>query len=353
MRPPFRRFPLAWGVAVSALAITAQAQPALTGQQEDTLIEALNKPEMKVRLQAALILGNAGDARCVPALIVCTRDEDFRVRGACALALGRLNDLRGVEALARLLDDREQFVREEAVRSLKLMARTEAVAYLRAAREQLSPRGRELLAEIAQSMTDTAAADALMEDLLGDEAPNVRAAVDSVLASMDAKRVRHILVAGLDHANYHPRARAAQLLGDRGIAEVQRLGAILANPAELPEVHDAARAALRRLGAAIDAAALATTVRDSTKSDSQRAEALMMLAAKGGEASYQACLAALDDSNEFIRGTAATALADLGDPRAVDSLRKVAGNPQNARIARIVQGSIRQLESVGPRVPNR
>jgi HEAT repeat protein len=330
--------------------LMASAQNVLTPAQEDQLMQALNNPEMKVRLQAALILGNAGNARAVPALVGCTGDEDYRVRGACSLALGRLNDLRGVEPLVRLLDDREQFVREEAVRSLKLLARPEAVSYLRAGREQLTARGRELLVDISNSIAEGAAADSLLVDQMGEEAPNVRAAVDAALSRLDLRRAQALASAGLAHSNYRVRARAATLMGDLGIADIERLGAVLANPAELPEVHASVRAALRKVATAIKAEGLETTAKDSSLSDSQRAEALMLLAAKGGDRSYQVCVAALSDTNEFIRGTAATALADLGDVRAIEHLRAAAVAPKNARIARLFQGSIRQLES-GPRAP--
>ena len=341
---PMRSRLAAFVALALCLPFSAWAQNQLSPDQEQTLTEALSKPEMKVRVQAALILGNAGSARAVPALVTCTRDEDYRVRGACALALGRLNDLRGIDPLVHLLDDHEQFVREEAVRSLKLMARAEAVPYMRSAREQISPRAREFLVEIAQSMTDAAGADALLTDLLADEAVNVRAALDTVIAGLDPKRAQSLLVAGLDHPNYRVRARSAALLGDRGVAEVTKLSALLAKPAEVPEVHAAARNALRKLAAVIDGAALAATVKDPNRSDSERAEALMVLAAKGGDPSYRVCLAALGDGSEFIRGTAATALADLGDARAVEPLRVAAAEARNSRIAGIVQGSIRQLE---------
>ena len=330
--------------------MAASAQNVLTQAQEDQLVQALSNPEMKVRLQAALILGNASNGRAVPALIGCTHDGDFRVRGACCLALGRLNDLRGVEPLVRLLDDREQFVREEAVRSLKLLARPEAVSYLRAAREQLSPRGRELLVEIANSIAENPEADLLLVDQMDEEAPNVRAAVDAALTKLDSRRAQALAVAGLAHPNYRVRARAAALMAERDIADVERLGALLANPVELPEVHRSVRAALRKLGPAINADRLEATLKDSSQNDGQRAEALMLLAAKGGERSYQVCLSALDNENDRIRGTAATALADLGDVRAIDSLRAAAVAPKNARIARLFQGAIRELES-GRRVP--
>ncbi len=90
---------------------------------------------------------------------------------------------------------------------------------------------------------------------------------------------------------------------------------------------------------------LAAAVRDTSLDRNQRAKSLMVLAAKGGTQALEVCLSALDDGDELVRGTAATALADLGDPRAVERLRIAAAAPENARLARIIQGSIRRLES--------
>lgn len=315
-------------------------------QQEQlirTFVGAEQSATMKVRLQAALILGNAGDEYAVPSLVACLSDPDYPVRGACALALGKLDDLRGVEPLVKLLDDREPFVHQEALRSLKLLARAEALPYVRSARESVSPRARQALVDLAQGMTDPAAADALLVDLLGDDAPNVRTAVDATIAGLSQKRVSGVVAAGLDHGNYRVRARAAALAGERGVAEVERLGAMLANPTELPEVHGAARGAIRRLSAAVDVAALAAIVRPTGGDKNGRARALGILAARGGAEVYDVLVAALDDPDEFVRGTAATALADLGDPRAVDRLKVALAAPQNARLARIIHGSIRRL----------
>jgi epoxyqueuosine reductase len=68
---------------------------------------------------AAIVLGNQGDASGVPALVRGLHDEDSLVRGACAWALGRIDDPSAHSALtARLAVETNAEVRQEIERQV-------------------------------------------------------------------------------------------------------------------------------------------------------------------------------------------------------------------------------------------
>ena len=112
-------------------------------------------------------------------------------------------------------------------------------------------------------------------------------------------------------------------------------------------MQDAARLALRQMKEALPGAALAATARDASKDKRDRVRGLVLLSAKGGPDALQACLDVLVDPEESMRGSAAQALADLGDPRALPPLREAMGRDDNQRISKVIAVSIRKLERGG------
>ena len=81
----------------------------------------------------------------------------------------------------------------------------------------------------------------------------------------------------------------------------------------------------------------------------QRNRALVMLSALGGPDALHACLDVLADSDESMRGSAAQALAEMGNPRALPALRQAEANSENGRITKVIAISIRKLERAGAR----
>ncbi|MBS0204388.1 MAG: tRNA epoxyqueuosine(34) reductase QueG [Planctomycetes bacterium] len=72
-----------------------------------------------IRRNAAIVLGNQGDALAVPPLIEALQDNSSLVRGAAAWALGKLSVTWAQSALqARLQTETDSDVREEILRSL-------------------------------------------------------------------------------------------------------------------------------------------------------------------------------------------------------------------------------------------
>lgn len=65
----------------------------------DSLLNALNDSNAKVRASAAYALGNIGDLKSVEPLIVALNDSEPKVCASAAVSLGKLGDLKAVDPL--------------------------------------------------------------------------------------------------------------------------------------------------------------------------------------------------------------------------------------------------------------
>ncbi|MGI5860740.1 MAG: HEAT repeat domain-containing protein [Myxococcales bacterium] len=331
-----------------ALSVAAEPVAPMSAENLARLVEALRgEPQrpMKVRLQAALIMGRLADEAAVPALIECLEnDVDYPVRAACALAVGNLGDVRGVEALFARLDDKEDLVRDEARLALLKLARPEALPYMYVAREQGSTRARLALVEMLAQM-DGSESGTLLVELLGDREPSVRKKAAASLRKLDAERVNLLLVRGLEHPSYRIKVQAARLLGERRHVEsIPRLADLAGSPLEAVEVQTAARDALKAMREALDVKKLAAEAKSPELDREQRRRSLVLLSALGTPEALEACLDVLADPDESMRGSAAQALAEMGNPRALPALREAERKAENARVARVIGISIRKLE---------
>jgi HEAT repeat protein len=338
--------------ALAPTQLRAQApESALSQSDEGKLVEAMRgepRKSMKVRLQAAIILGRSGTSSAVPALIDClSQDPDEPVRSACALALGNIGDARAVEPLASQLDDVGRLLREESRRALLKLARLEALPYLQAACEHGSVRVRQVIAEVAALIKDSQAG-ALLAELLGDPEDRVREKAEATLASMEPGAAGVFLLRGLDHSNYRVRAQCAKELGRRkNVQAIDRLVEILGSPLEAVEVQAAARQALRQMKSALDSRKLSAQARDRAAEKKDRVRALTLISAVGGSNALLVGLDVLGDADVSMRSSASQALADLGDPRALPALREALAKPENERISKAIATAIHRLES-GP-----
>jgi len=82
----------------------------------------LGDPSLKVRTQAALLLGNLGDPAGVEPLIKGLADDSKAVRASAARSLGKLGGDKAASALKNLLArESDSFVREQAQKSLAIL----------------------------------------------------------------------------------------------------------------------------------------------------------------------------------------------------------------------------------------
>lgn len=113
------------GVGQGMVVIGEVALPALFKIGEpaiESLIQALKDKEHVVRLGAARVLGEIGDARAVEPLIEVLKHKDKEVRESAAEALGELGDLRAGKPLIQALEDKNKKVREAAKEALEKIA---------------------------------------------------------------------------------------------------------------------------------------------------------------------------------------------------------------------------------------
>jgi hypothetical protein len=84
----------------------------------ESLIQALEDSDKRVRGLAARSLGRIGDKRSVGSLVDLLRDSDSEVRSSAIWALGELRDSHAIKPILKRLKDREASVRYDAARAL-------------------------------------------------------------------------------------------------------------------------------------------------------------------------------------------------------------------------------------------
>lgn len=103
------------------LSLLNSALQVLTLSDVDTLsplVDFLHGDDADLRMQAALALGEQGDARAIPALISALNDADVNVRYHAIEALGKLRAAEAAELLTLIAEQRDFFLSFVAVEAL-------------------------------------------------------------------------------------------------------------------------------------------------------------------------------------------------------------------------------------------
>lgn len=87
----------------------------------------LKSSNVHFRRQAAIELGNLGDARGVPGLLRATRDKDARVQINAIKSLVKMDDEHAVQPLIAILERGKPRMQQEAAKALGSMVKTRAV----------------------------------------------------------------------------------------------------------------------------------------------------------------------------------------------------------------------------------
>jgi HEAT repeat protein len=320
-------------------------QPTLDEAQMKRLIEALASDDsFKVRLQAAVLLGRSKSPDAVKPLIdALNNDPHYTVRAAAATALANLGEPRAIShILKRVASDSEAFVREEATRALSKFARADALPFVVATYGSPDARVRQNALEYLAA-EPTALAEPVFARALGDDAPEVRAIALAAVQKMPPAELLRFLDGALDHREPAVRRGAIDMLQKIGTAEATTLILkVYERDIEEEDVRLAARDSLRQLKQFLP---LDQIVKDATGHEDKhtRVRALRRLGVIGGDEANKVLLTALADEDAYVRGNAAMAMADLGDPSLVPSLEKAAEDPQNQRIVHIVRHALKQL----------
>jgi hypothetical protein len=112
--------PLVVAICLLRFVVPAPARAAdLPAGRLQRLLDLLTDRDYRVRLQAAIALGQVRDTRTVPALIRRLDDPNALVRGMVAAALGEIGDSRASTPLRERLKDKDSLVRRHARASLE------------------------------------------------------------------------------------------------------------------------------------------------------------------------------------------------------------------------------------------
>lgn len=341
----------------------------------DALLTALRSGDRRLRVRAALTLGEIADPRTLPALLEALQGDDHKVQRAAVIALGTLGDARGYEALIARLDEKDKELREDIIDALSgsrnprliplftKMAQSkderERETALWALGEMEDPRAANIVIRALRDrsesvryaavygsgwLSDPRAADALVA-ALGDEAIGDHAS--SQLLGMDTAAVVPALVKALhsrnsllragaaDVASAHrdPRLTAALLEALTDPVRAVRADAAYAleeahDPAIRPHIErllanppylDTRRECIRLLGAIGATDLLLTMLNAATRPDERKA-IISALSETGDIRALEALATALDDPDSDTRYYAVSGLARMKDGRATQLL---------------------------------
>ena len=280
----------------------------------EPLLTALDQARtLNARMWAAQVLGKLGDRRAVPALLARLHDRDAQLRLSVASALGDLADGRAARPLIEIvLRDPVPAVRAQAA--------------------------------IALGHIGDPASLPLLVSALGDPEYWVRfRALEAIeeLAPEDAAPIE----AALRDANREVRHRAAL-----AIERLGRLDAVFDDlVSDEPLRAQAARERLVLVGRAGLSERLARHLSDPIPV--MRARIATLLGAVGSPAHADALLGALDDADEAVRLAVIEALGDLGRPDTaavlVDRLPTARAAEREAQVGALVRYPAGALAAVG------
>lgn len=327
-----------------------------------SLIEDLKHEEVAVRRNAATTLGNYGSRaeKAIPALKDAVHDKNFAVRVLAGVALTRLGETEGeveispfdIPMLIPALGDKEGAVRDSAEEGLEKLGIIAVPALAKALQDKDSSVRRgavKVLFHLGPQAAD--AAPALADALKTGETGFQQSIVVALgqLGPAGAPAVPQLLDAA-GWVDSHCRSLIFQTLGQIGPrADAAVPAAIEALGDESRSVRSQAATALSKFGpSAKDAIpALADVLSDDHFLVRMRAAEAIVTIGPDRQVLPQ-LIAALEDSDQNVRGCAAKALAQLGDAAvdAVPALTRKLEDPNESDQVRVY--SANALGNIGP-----
>ena len=170
---------------------------------------------LKIKQEAAYILGEIEEEDSVPPLIEAVNDKEPEVRAQAALSLGKLEDKNAVDSLILLMEnDENENVRTSAARALGEIKSTDSMGSLITSMEtDSSPLVRKNAAYALAFAGDYRAIDPLIRALENEEEPEVRASIACTLGMLNNYRAIDGLIRALNDENPLVKEQAAYAIG--------------------------------------------------------------------------------------------------------------------------------------------
>jgi HEAT repeat protein len=321
----------------------------VNSQMSQRLQKALDDSDTDVRGQAAIALGNIGNAQAVDALIAALNGSKSGVRRRAAEALAEIGSSQAVEALISAFNkNQDNYIGEDAAYALGQIVSSEALEAILSILddERADPYFRASAAEALGNIGSSQAVEALIS-ALEDDTSSLRDMVIYALGNTGSSQAIEPLILAVSHESSVTRQMAVMALGQIGNSQaVEALISALSD--EDISVKGAAAEALERIGSvqAIEALISAFNNEDNWvrkeavgtlgQHDSELEEVVSSLnnhrcsASKGAvvraigrlgnSQSFGALSKALKDSDHYVRSQAVLALAEIGSPLGIQAL---------------------------------
>jgi HEAT repeat protein len=318
----------------------------------DQMIACLKDEDADLRIQSALILGERGDRRAVPALVAALDDRDVNVRFHAIEALGRLHAVEATGVLVDIAASGDFFLAFPAVNALSQLGdvsvATRLVPLLKDAllqatvAEALGALGDELVvAPLVELLNQAHAPTDVIADALSalydryEEQYRAGEHIASLVRRGVAPAGTQNLLDAVDHVAADRLRGIARVMGWLNGAAVQRaLTRLLGQRSVRAQVVEA----LVRYGAGV----VDLLIEQLRAEDlDTRQAAAVALGRIGDRRATRALVRALDDPELAL--PAAGALARLGDPAALDALIGLLPHGDPA----VRQAAIAALNSIG------